>query len=89
MNLGVFPQWSEITTYNILSSMGFKWISDHQIDCAAIIEQDEIKNGKKFSYQNWLDSEKKVFYIEFFISKLESQIIFVYFIYSSGSVTQL
>ena len=47
MDLGVFPQWSETTTYNILCSMGFKWISDHQIDCAAIIESNEIKTWRE------------------------------------------
>ena len=47
MDLGVFPQWSEKTTYEILSSMGFKWIADHQIDCAAIIERDEIKKWRE------------------------------------------
>ena len=47
MDLDVFPKWSESTTYNILSSMGFKWISDHRIDCAAIIERDEIKKWRE------------------------------------------
>ena len=47
MNLGVFPQWSEQTTYEILSLMGFKWIADHQIDCAAIIEREEIKKWRE------------------------------------------
>ena len=47
MDLGELPQWSETTTYNILIEMGFKWLQDHVIDCAAIIERVEIREWRK------------------------------------------
>ena len=32
MELEELPQWSESTTYKVLTEMGFKWIQDHVID---------------------------------------------------------
>ena len=47
MELGELPKWSQSTTYKVLNEMGFKWIQDHVIDCAAIIEKVEIKEWRK------------------------------------------
>ena len=47
MELEELPQWSESTTYKVLTEMGFKWIQDHVIDYAAIIERVEIREWRK------------------------------------------
>ena len=47
MELEELLQWSESTTYKVLTEMGFKWIQDHVIDYAAIIERVEIREWRK------------------------------------------
>ena len=76
MDLEELPQWSESTSYKVLNEMGFKWIQDHVIDSAAIIEKEEIKEWRKIYLTKMKQYREEGMHLSEFISFCDSSYFF-------------